>query len=112
MGVASWMRSVICAIVVAIATAGIAFGDDDHEGRHESAERASRGARTGEFVPLARIVAAVRERYAGEIVETEFEAEDGRPYYEFHILQQDGRLIEIKVDARSGRYLDGRNDDD
>jgi uncharacterized membrane protein YkoI len=112
MGVASCMRNVVCAIVMAIAAPGLAFSDDDHEDRHESAERASRGAQTGEFVPLARIVDAVRDRYAGEIVETEFEAEDGRAYYEFHILRPDGRLIEIKVDARSGRYLDGRTDDD
>jgi uncharacterized membrane protein YkoI len=112
MGVANCMRSVIGAIVMAIAVAATAFADDDHEGRHESAERASRGARTGEFVPLARIIAGVRERYVGDIVETELEAEDGQYYYEFHILQQNGRLIEIKVDARSGRYLKSRTDDD
>jgi uncharacterized membrane protein YkoI len=97
------------AIAVAVAVSGFALADDD---RHEEAERASRGAASGEFLPLAEIVAGVRERHPGEIVETEFESHDGRAYYEFHILRQDGRLIEIKVDARSGSYLDAGSDDD
>jgi uncharacterized membrane protein YkoI len=95
-----------------VAAVGWACADEEHEGRREDAERASRGAESGEFMPLARIVAAVRERYPGEIVETEFETEGGRPWYEFHILQPDGHLIEIKVDARSGRYLKLHSDDD
>jgi uncharacterized membrane protein YkoI len=106
------VRSVCVAVAVAVASAGFALADDDDDGRHEGAERASRGAASGEFIPLARIVTAVREQYPGKIVETEFESEDGRPYYEFYILGQEGRLIEIKVDARTGRYLDGETDDD
>ena len=110
MGLVS-VRSVCLAAALTVTAAGFAAADDD-EGRHEGAARASRAAANGEFVPLAKIVAAIRERYPGRIVETEFESAAGRPYYEFHILAQDGRLIEIKVDARDGRYIAGQTDDD
>ena len=111
------VRSIFYAVALAVAVTGLAHADKehadkDHESRHEDAERASRGAETGEFVPLAQIVAAVRALHQGEIVETEFESRHGMPYYEFHILKSDGHVIEIKVDARTGRYLTMQDDDD
>jgi uncharacterized membrane protein YkoI len=120
MDLGGWLRSVSFAVALTTALGGFAHadGDGDHggngdsEGRHEAAERASRGARSGELVPLASIMANVRTRYAGEIVETEFESKAGRPYYEFHLLDQTGRVTEVRVDARSGRFLDGEADDD
>jgi uncharacterized membrane protein YkoI len=112
MGEAARMWRLLFAAVWIVAAAGKAMADEDLERRHEDAERASRAAVAGEFVPLASIVTKLRARYPGEIVETELETQDGRAYYEFHVLQADGRVIEIKVDARSGRYLTGKTDDD
>src|SRR5262245_8841751 len=112
MGVVAWVRLVAVAVAMTAATAGFARADGDGDDRREAAERASRGARSGELVPLASIVATVRSKYAGEIVATEFESEGGRPYYEFHLLAEDGRLTEVKVDARSGRILGREPDDD
>lgn len=111
MGLEHRIRTVLYAVVLAVAATGWAHADKDHDSRHEDADRARRAAESGEFVPLAQIVGVVRARYKGEIVETELELDHGRPYYEFHILQPDGRLIEIKVDARNGRYLDVQDDD-
>ena len=62
--------------------------------------------------PGTTIVATVRSKFAGEIVATEFEGKGGRPYYEFHLLAEDGRLTEVKVDARNGRILGREPDDD
>jgi uncharacterized membrane protein YkoI len=116
MGVVAWVRLVGFAVALTATVPGFsrADGDGDHDGdrRHEAAERASRGARSGELVPLTSIVAAVRSKYAGEIVATEFESEDGRPYYEFHLLAEDGRLTEVKVDASDGRILGREPGDD
>jgi uncharacterized membrane protein YkoI len=106
------VQGFLCAVALAISVNGFAFADGEHDDRREDAEKARRGAESGEFVPLATIVAGVRARYPGEIVETEFESEDGQIYYEFHILRQNGRLIEIKVDARSGRLIGDETDDD
>lgn len=112
MGLEKKALGILCAAALAAGMAGAALADE-HEGRHEEAERASRAAKSGEFLPLAKIVAAVRQRYEGEIVETELESDDDElPYYEFHILRPDGHLIEVKVDARSGRYLEMRSGDD
>jgi uncharacterized membrane protein YkoI len=111
MGLENKVRIVLYAVALAVSVTGWAYADKDYESRHEDAERASRGAESGEFVPLARIVTAIRGRYQGEVVEIELESLHGRPYYEFHILQPDGHLIEIKVDARSGRYLTMQDDD-
>ena len=106
------MWRLLFAVVWIVAAAGRAMADEELERRHQDAERASRAAAAGEFVPLATIVTKVRARYPGEIVETELETDEGRAYYEFHVLQADGRVIEIKVDARSGRYLTAKTDDD
>ena len=112
MGYAVRVLRLLLATAWVLGGAGAAVADDEFDRRHEDAERASRAATAGEFVPLAKIVTTLRARYPGEIVGTELEAEGGRPYYEFHILRPDGRVIEIKVDARSGRYLTGKTDDD
>lgn len=112
MGAATRVGSICCGIALVLATAAFCLAEDEHQDRHRSAERARRGAESGEFVPLAEIVATVRERYPGEIVETELESESGRPYYEFHILLEGGRLIEVRVDARNGRYMALKTDDD
>ncbi|MDW6024784.1 PepSY domain-containing protein [Mesorhizobium sp. BAC0120] len=109
---ATKVGSMCCGIALVLATAAFCFAEDQHQDRHRSAERARRGAESGEFLPLAEIVAGVRERYPGEIVETELESEGSRPYYEFHILLEGGHLIEVKVDARNGRYMALKADDD
>ncbi len=100
-----------CLMAMAVLMTGAAFADDEHVERRQGAEQASRGAAIGELVPLATIVASVLERYPGRIVETEFETEGGQPHYEFHVMRADGRVIEIKVDARDGSYL-GREAED
>ncbi len=78
---------------------------------HDDAERAYRGARSGDFLPVAELMRTVRAAYPGEIVETELEDDDGKVHYEFYVLQADGRMIEVKVDARSGRILTVEGDD-
>ena len=112
MGVANRVGSIFCGIALMLGAAAFGHAEDGHRDRHESAELARRGAESGEFLPLAKIVATVRERYPGEIVETELESDGSRPYYELHILLQGGRLIEVKVDARDGRYMALEPDDD
>jgi uncharacterized membrane protein YkoI len=116
MGAGAWVRSIGLAVVVTAATAMLARADSD-EGRengrrHEAAERASRGAESGELMPLASILAFVRGKFQGEIVATEFEMRDGRPYYEIHQLADDGRLTEVKVDDGSGRILGNETEED
>ena len=81
-----------------------AAADDDSERAHRALER-------GEVRPLAEILEALEARLDGEIVGVEFDSEDGRHVYEFEIVTRRGRLIEVYVDAATGRIL-AREDDD
>lgn len=86
---------------------GPALADDDRD----DAERASRGARSGEFLPFARLAQEALRHHPGRIVEAELDQDDGRVIYEIRILRPDGRVIEMELDARTGRILDVDEDD-
>lgn len=79
-------------------TAGGYNDEHDHD-------RARHALECGEVMPLADVLEAVRPHISGEIVETEFEKEDGLWVYELKYIDARGRLVEIYVDARTGRIL-------
>lgn len=72
------------------------------EGDHDDAFSARED---GTILPLAEVLAIIRPRIDGEIIETEFEYEGGRPVYEFKYVDRRGRVRELYVDARTGRIL-------
>jgi len=43
------------------------------------------------------------EKFAGEVVSTEYELEDGNPVYEFDIKMSSGKEMEVEVDAVTGK---------
>ncbi|WP_187969483.1 PepSY domain-containing protein [Aquibium microcysteis] len=94
-------------VLLLLVLPGPAFADDDRD----DAERASRGARAGEFLPFARLARTALDRYPGKIVEAELDEDDGRVLYEIRILRPDGRVVEVELDARTGRILDVDEDD-
>ena len=49
-------------------------------------------------------------KISGEIIETEFDYEDGQPVYEFKYVDRNGRVRELYVDARSGDILKDKPD--
>lgn len=95
-------RAIASLLVLLLVLPGPAFADDDRD----DAERASRGMRSGEFLPFAQLARAALERYPGRIVEAELDEDDGRILYEIKVLQSNGRVVEVEVDARTGRILD------
>ena len=105
------MVSIFCAHRFVLVTAFILTvtaahaGDDDHEiARHLLQE--------GRIRPLVEIVEAVRAKIPGEILEVEFEAEDGSYIYTVKILSPGGRVQEVEVDAASGEIGEIEDDDD
>lgn len=60
----------------------------------------------GEILDLSRILRIVAARYPGQVVEVEFGEDDGIHIYEIELLTSQGRLIELEVDAKTGRILD------
>ncbi|MCF6198621.1 MAG: PepSY domain-containing protein [Hyphomicrobiaceae bacterium] len=55
------------------------------------------------ILPFEEILALVRPYIDGEIIETEIEIEDDILSYEFKYIDGSGRVIELYVDAQTGK---------
>jgi len=78
---------------------------DDH-----SYDRARRAVSRGEVLPIEKILEHVRAQVPGQILEIEFDQENGRWVYEFKIIDDEGRLLEAYFDAQSGKLLSAEED--
>lgn len=92
------MRARLFALLLSIALAAPAAGDDDHDAVRRARQR-------GEIVPLAGILADAESRYEGRMIEVELEEDDGIVVYELEMLTPQGKIIELTYDARSGAFL-------
>ena len=73
-------------------------GDDDHD-------RVRRARERGEILPLVDILKRAEQAYPGQVIETEFDDEHGRMVYELVVLADDGRVVKLYYDARTGELL-------
>jgi uncharacterized membrane protein YkoI len=91
--------AILAAILVVFPT-GVRAGDrdDDHE-------RARRALEAGEVVPLDQILQEVQTHYEGTVVEVELSEEEGRWVYEVELVASDGRLLQLRIDAKSKELL-------
>ena len=90
-----------CAFLAACLLLPSALADD-------GSRRAREGVRSGQLVSLESLLAQARRDHPGQVLEVELE--DGE--YEIEILREDGRVIELTFDARSGRLLETEFDDE
>jgi uncharacterized membrane protein YkoI len=67
--------------------------------KQEAQQAALAALQRGEILPLARIMQIATTRVPGDIIEIEYKA---GPKYEVKILTPDGRIKEVKLDARTG----------
>lgn len=95
----AWWGAVALAVSPAMA---------DPSGEHD---RARRAVERGEALPLVEILAKVRGDLGGEIVRVSFKRERDLWLYEFKVVEPGGRLVEVYVDAASGRVLKREADD-
>lgn len=110
----SLFRNLLAVAAVALSASALAAkpaaaddhgcGSKEYESEHDH-ERARRALECGEVMPLADVLAAVRPHVTGRLVETEFEREDGGWLYELTFIDSRGHLVEMSVDARSGKIL-------
>ncbi len=84
-----------------------------HDARHDH-DHARQALSRGEVRPIAEILARVANAVPGEVVEVEFERlrRHGAEawVYELKIIAEDGRLLEVQVDAATGRLLVAEED--
>ncbi|MDX9968020.1 MAG: PepSY domain-containing protein [Hydrogenophaga sp.] len=70
----------------------------DHEEARQALER-------GQVLPLRTVLDQVERSYPGQVLKVEFEHDDGRYIYEIGLLQPDGRMVRLEIDAVDGRVL-------
>lgn len=68
-------------------------------------DRARAALEAGEVMSLPRILDRVEQDYPGQVLEVELERDDGRWLYELKLLQTDGRVLKLEVDARDATVL-------
>ncbi len=59
----------------------------------------------GKILPLEEILVISRQEIDGHILEVELEQERGEIIYEIEMLDQQGRVWELKLDATNGTLL-------
>ena len=96
-------QTVILAMVLAgatlVAAPRAADARDQDELRRDEVRRA---VESGEIHSLTDILSTLRGKLPGEVAGVEIEHEGGRWRYEFRVVDSQGRLFEVYVDARSG----------
>lgn len=94
------LSTAILAIAIALPTA-TALAGGDHE-------RARAALVAGEIQPLAKILERVSAQHPGHVLEVELDHERMRWIYEIKILQADGSILKLDVDAKDAAVIRSR----
>jgi uncharacterized membrane protein YkoI len=87
------------------AEAGEGHGRQDWEDDDYSHDRARRASEDGEILTIAEILGRIRTQAPGRVLDTELEHEHGQWVYEIKLLDPQGGLYKLEVDAHSGQIL-------
>ncbi len=78
--------------------ASVALADDDHL-------EARRLVEAGTIRPLEEILEQIGSQHPGRILEVELEREEGLYIYEIELLDEEGVVWELEIDAQNGELL-------
>lgn len=105
-----YLTLALAAVAIVASSAAPTFADSaDPKGAQEH-EIARQALRRGEVLPLTRILVIVGQRVPGDVIKVKLEEDDGRIEYEVKVLTAAGRVIEVELDARTGRILKTEED--
>ena len=102
-GALAALRSALAALLLSACALPIAWGGS--RGDHE---RAHAAVRAGEVLPLATLLERLQRTHPGQVLELELDREDGRWIYEIKLLQANGQLLRLELDAGTGQVLEVR----
>lgn len=68
-------------------------------------ERARAAVAAGNVLPLATGLAKLQRSHPGQVLDLELEKEDGRWVYEIKLLQANGQLVKLEMDAATGELI-------
>ncbi len=83
-----------------------AWGSDSRD--HE---RARAAVEAGQVLPLPSLLERLRRTHPGQVLELELERDDGRWIYEIKLLQANGQLLKLDVDAATAQVLQVKRKD-
>jgi uncharacterized membrane protein YkoI len=91
---------------LAVLSAGTAAAEGSHEGESDhDQDRAFEALQRGEVLPLDKVLAGLGQRHPGELIGVELERREGRWIYEVRLIDGSGRLIDLDIDARTGKVI-------
>lgn len=99
------------ALLVSLATAGLLLFHAGDSLAGDDAQKARALSQRGDILPLERIAGHVRAARPGKLIDIELEQKHGRWIYEAEVLDDAGRVWELKLDARTGSVLKMELDD-
>ena len=97
-------RLILSGVALCLLGASPLLRADDHD--HGSHELARKALEQGRVLPLRTVLDKIERDYQGQALKVEFEQDGGRFLYKIRLLQSDGRMVKLKVDAVDGRVLD------
>ncbi|WP_206366193.1 PepSY domain-containing protein [Sphingomonas flavalba] len=100
----SLRQTIAAALLLAIVPAAAVAGSKSHK----SHEQVRDALRRGEVLPLTRIMAIAQARAPGQVIKVELDDDDDHPrrlIYEVKTLSSTGRVMEVEIDARTGKVL-------
>lgn len=74
-------------------------------------ERARDALRSGQILPLSRILEAVERDFQGEVIEVELEYEHERWIYELRLLSPRGAVLKLDYNAKDATLFRARGRD-
>lgn len=97
------MRSVLIALLAAAPLVAACDRSPARDADRPAATSPRDGAAA--TLPLSRILEIAARTAPGEVVKVELEDEHGVLAYELKVVTASGRLIELRIDARTGAVL-------
>ena len=94
----TFLAMMLAAGALVAATPGTADARNEDEVQRDEVRRA---VEAGEIHSLADILKAVREKLPGEVARVKVENKSGHWVYEFRVVDSQGRLFEVYVNAQS-----------
>lgn len=95
---------VLSLMLVALLPSQRIIADDD-------SEMARLLQQQGNIMPLEQIINKAMTVKSGQILETELDEDDGQYRYELEILDKQGQVWELELDAATGELIELENED-
>jgi uncharacterized membrane protein YkoI len=104
-----WISAASLLVAAAIG-AGAYFLGTHHSGPDKHGHREVIDVQGTPVIDLATAIGLTTRQVPGDVLKVELENEDGRYVYEVKILASNGRVREVKLDAKDGSLIEIEDD--